>query len=125
MKNRSTWSVALLSGAIFLSSCASTPDTPQAQRNDMADAQSRVIKAAAVVDQMKSDHAIAALLRQARGLLVIPDYGKAAWIIGGQGGVGVLLARYQGRWSGPAFFTIGGVSSACRQAARWAQWPIC
>jgi len=100
----------LLGCALMLGACASTPNTPQARAEDTAEAQGRVDKAVAVVDQMKTDPSANALLREARGVMVVPDYGKAGFIVGGQGGVGVLMARHGGEWSDPAFFTIGGLS---------------
>jgi lipid-binding SYLF domain-containing protein len=50
--------------------------------------------------------------KKARGLLIIPDYLKAGFVLGGSGGGGVLLVRNEktGRWSEPAFYTIGGAS---------------
>lgn len=101
----------VLASAALLVACAHTPPTGSRALDDAADAQSRVEKSAAVVDRMKSEPKVAALLREARGVLVVPDYGKAAWIVGGQGGVGVLTARRgNDRWSPPAFYTIGGLS---------------
>lgn len=90
--------------------CAAAPTSPQAQRSDTADAQGRVDRAVAVINQMKAEPSMAALLRHAKGVLIVPDYGKAAWIIGGQGGVGVLVEQHDGDWSDPAFFTVGGLS---------------
>jgi len=100
----------VLAATLAAAGCASAPTTPSARHSDIADAQDRVDKAIHVVDQMKSDPAMAALLRSAKGLLVVPEYAQAAFIIGGQGGVGVLMARDHGHWSDPAFFTVGGLS---------------
>ncbi len=48
------------------------------------------------------------LLRKARAVLIVPSLLKAGFIVGGEGGSGVLLARGEGgEWSNPAFFTIG------------------
>ena len=50
-------------------------------------------------------------LRQAKGVLVIPALLKAGFIIGGEGGSGVLLAKGKsGEWSYPAFYTMGAAS---------------
>lgn len=55
--------------------------------------------------------AFAGLLRRARAVLVVPSLIKAGFMIGGEGGSGVLLARDgQGRWSNPAFYHIGAGS---------------
>ena len=49
------------------------------------------------------------LIKQAQGVLIIPQFLKGGFIIGGSGGSGVLLGR-NGQWSDPAFFTMGGGS---------------
>ena len=51
-------------------------------------------------------------LKTARGFLIIPQMVKGAFIFGGSGGSGVLVARNEatGGWSMPAFYTLGGVS---------------
>lgn len=49
---------------------------------------------------------------EARGLLIIPSMFKAGFIIGGSGGRGVLLVwnKRAGKWSQPAFYTMGAGS---------------
>ncbi|MGH8142080.1 MAG: lipid-binding SYLF domain-containing protein [Steroidobacteraceae bacterium] len=90
---------------------ANTANTaPRARQVGVAEAQSFVDKSVHVIDQMKSDPGTAALLRKSRGVLIVPDYLQAALIVGGRGGVGVLMDRHAGRWSGPAFFSISGLS---------------
>ena len=50
-------------------------------------------------------------LRDAKGVLVIPALLKAGFIVGGEGGSGVLLAKGKGgQWSYPAFYTMGAAS---------------
>lgn len=111
MKPRMSSCAFLLASAAMLVACAHTPPTGSRAANDAADAQERVEKAATVVDRMRSEPMADALLREAKGVLVVPEYGKAAWIVGGQGGVGVLTARRgTDRWSDPAFYTLGGLS---------------
>ncbi len=83
-------------------------------QNNASDAQKQVMDAVKVVNDMKRDPDAMKLLEQARGVFIIPDYGKAAAIVGGSGGEGVVLMRQErglsGEWSPPAFFNIGGVS---------------
>jgi lipid-binding SYLF domain-containing protein len=51
------------------------------------------------------------LLRRAKAVLIFPQIIKGAFIIGGSGGSGVLLARNaNGAWSDPAFYSIGAMS---------------
>jgi lipid-binding SYLF domain-containing protein len=51
-------------------------------------------------------------LKNARGVLILPDLYKGAWFLGGSGGRGVLVVKDQGtgNWLGPAFYTMGSVS---------------
>ena len=50
------------------------------------------------------------LLDKAEAIAVFPGVVKAAFIIGGRGGQGVISRRIPGGWSAPAFFNIGGGS---------------
>ena len=100
----------LCAASMAVAGCAAAPTTRQARQSDIADAQARVDKAVNVVDQMTSQPGTAALLRNARGVLIVPDYAQAAFILGGRGGIGVLVARHDGHWSDPAFFQVGGLS---------------
>jgi SH3 domain-containing YSC84-like protein 1 len=110
MRRQLSICAALLTAAACLLACSSTPATKADVNSAANDAQDRVNNSIAVVQQMKSEPATAALLAQARGVFVIPNYGKGAWIFGGQGGAGVMLVRRGDRWSDPAFFSMGGVS---------------
>jgi len=69
-----------------------------------------VQEAARVIQKMKKDAGISALLRDAKGVLVVPDYAAAALIAGGSGGQGVLVEHRGGQWSDPVFYNIGGAS---------------
>jgi lipid-binding SYLF domain-containing protein len=50
------------------------------------------------------------LLKKAKAIAVFPNVIKAAFIIGGRGGKGLISRRVKGGWSAPAMFTIGGGS---------------
>jgi len=73
-------------------------------------AHSRVDAAVKVVDQMKQQPELARWLARADGVFIIPHYGKGGFIVGGQGGGGVLLERHGSDWSYPAFYSIAGGS---------------
>jgi lipid-binding SYLF domain-containing protein len=49
-------------------------------------------------------------LKRAKALLIVPSYVKAGFILGGEGGSGVLVVRKPGGWSDPAFYTVAGGS---------------
>jgi SH3 domain-containing YSC84-like protein 1 len=78
-----------------------------------------VAKATNQVQTMQADPQMRTLLARARGVLLVPSYGHAAFIIGGRGGEGVLLVRSPrgGGWSNPAFFSLGGASVGLQAGA--------
>jgi len=49
-------------------------------------AQDRVNDALSLVQQMKQNPALAAVLHRAEGVFIIPHYGRGGFIVGGQGG---------------------------------------
>ncbi len=51
-------------------------------------------------------------LQQAEAIIIFPSVIKGAFLVGGEGGSGVALARDKktGEWSYPAFYTMGSVS---------------
>jgi lipid-binding SYLF domain-containing protein len=87
-------------------------DTKEA--NDAVDT---VNKAVRVVHTMQGDPSIASVLKDAKGVYVIPDFGRGALVVGGRGGAGVLLVRHGGTWSNPAFFNMGGISVGAQAGA--------
>jgi SH3 domain-containing YSC84-like protein 1 len=52
------------------------------------------------------------LIKDAKGVFIVPQLLKGAFVFGVSGGSGVLLVRDQEtrEWTGPAFYTVGGVS---------------
>ncbi len=51
------------------------------------------------------------LLKKAKAVAIFPGMLKAGFIIGGEGGTGVVLMRHKdGSFSPPAFYTMGGAS---------------
>ncbi|HEX7504933.1 MAG TPA: lipid-binding SYLF domain-containing protein, partial [Syntrophales bacterium] len=51
------------------------------------------------------------LSRTAKGIFIAPQVLKGAFVIGASGGTGVFLVREaEGKWTQPAFYTIGSVS---------------
>src|SRR6476661_10244908 len=50
------------------------------------------------------------MLDKAEAIAVFPGVIKAAFVIGGRGGQGVISRRIKGGWSAPAFFDLGGGS---------------
>ncbi|MDX2027408.1 MAG: lipid-binding SYLF domain-containing protein [Alphaproteobacteria bacterium] len=51
------------------------------------------------------------LAARAKAIIIVPNMIRAAFFFGGRGGNAVMLVRGEdGRWSNPAFYTIGGIS---------------
>lgn len=98
----------LLAGAALAAPSAWSHDRDHEAAADSA--QQRVNDATNVVEQMRQSPELTHLLEHAHGVFVIPHYGKGGFIIGGQGGSGVVLVKHHGVWSDPAFYSIGGGS---------------
>jgi len=80
-----------------------------------AEEQALVEKARITFESFMTDPNMAWLkenLPTAKGLVIVPSLLKAGFIFGGSGGSGVLIVpdAKTGKWSEPAFYTIGSVS---------------
>lgn len=77
----------------------------------------QVNNAAEVVKQMESDPQLRKLMQQAKGMFIVPQYGRGGLGIAGRGGEGVMLANDNGKWSNPVFYNFGGVSIGAQAGA--------
>ena len=78
----------------------------------------RVGDAVGVVTTMNAEPGMSELLARARGVYIVPTYGRAALGVGAAGGSGVLMVkRSDGSWGNPAFFNIGGISIGLQAGA--------
>jgi lipid-binding SYLF domain-containing protein len=80
-----------------------------------SDQQELVDQATIVVKRVMSDSHMewAKLhLQKAEAIIIFPSFMKGAFLVGGEGGTGVAMARdaKTGQWSYPAFFMMGSVS---------------
>lgn len=105
--------IFFMTGLMLCLSAAYFP--PSAIADYATDASQLVEKARLTLQTFASDSKMAEfrdLAKKARGMLILPQVLKGAFIIGGSGGSGVLLARQKldGPWDGPAFYTIGAAS---------------
>lgn len=107
--------LATASGFVMAQSSGASSTSGNAQRSaasdDAQDAVTHVNKAVDVVHKMETDPAMKKMLQQAKGVFIVPEYTRAAFGVGGQGGGGVLLVKRGGNWSNPAFYDIGGISA--------------
>lgn len=85
-------------------------------RAEVVSDQTRMVaKAVTTVERLRADPNfagnIASLLARARAVLIVPDLVKGGFILGAEYGTGVLLTKDRnGRWSGPAFYSIASGS---------------
>lgn len=92
--------------------------TPAAPSRQEVTAIKHVSDAVTVAQRMLDEPRMKELLRQAKGIFIVPTYGRAALGIGASGGAGVLLVkRADGTWSDPAFYNIGGISAGAQVGA--------
>lgn len=101
--------------AFFLSAVMMVTFATPASADDRQEAAQLVEKAEMTLQSFMSDSSMDAfrdLAKQAKGILVVPQLLKGAFVFGASGGSGVLLIRdgKADRWFGPAFYTIGGAS---------------
>ena len=88
-----------------------------ADRREAA-AQKHVDDAAVVVRKMSAEPRVKEFLHQAKGVVIVPTYGRAALGIGVSGGPGVLLIKRDGEnWSEPIFYNLGGLSAGVQAGA--------
>ena len=102
----------LLLAAAVLAALFTVPVTAAA--NDKSDAREVVTKANLTFNSFMSAKNFAEmrkLSRSAKGIFIAPQVLKGAFVWGISGGTGVLLVRASdGKWTYPAFYTIGSVS---------------
>lgn len=83
-------------------------------QKSISDEEDRIYSAIEVIEEMvkiPEEGIPEALLSKAYGIAIIPKVIKAAWVIGGRYGKGVLLVRKTtGEWSQPCFIRIAGGS---------------
>jgi lipid-binding SYLF domain-containing protein len=90
--------------------------TAKESKNE-ATASRHVNDAVAVVKKMEAEPGMDKLLTQAKGVFIVPTYGRGAVGVGGSGGSGVLLVKRGDNWSDPAFYNIGSIGVGAQLGA--------
>ena len=102
----------LFFAAAIIGAFLTVPD--MAAASDKGDAQTTVTKANMTFNSFMSDKnftEMRKLSRSAKGIFIAPQVLKGAFVVGASGGTGVFLVREEGgKWTNPAFYTIGSVS---------------
>ena len=105
--------VAYALGLLLVLCLVTAPTFAQIKVGRANDARRHSEDAAAVFNEIMgaSDNAIPKeLVDKAQAIAVFPGVLKAAFIVGGRGGKGVVSRRTNGGWSAPAFFNLKGGS---------------
>ena len=94
-----------------LATAAGTAAAGAAKADDVVDARHILDEAAITVqrvrDELKDSGDMDNLLQQSKGVLIVPSYYKASFILGGAYGDGVLLVRRpEGDFGDPAFYRM-------------------
>jgi lipid-binding SYLF domain-containing protein len=90
--------------------------SPAGDVEEAAEQQHLVTKAQLTLEAFSTYPEMLAMIRDGaqdiKAIFIVPQLIRGAFIVGGAGGSGLLLVRYQetGEWSQPAFYTIGSAS---------------
>lgn len=101
--------------AVFLVSCAKGQTTTTGADQARLEAQQLVERSQMTFNNFANDPNMGAfrdLLPKAKGVFIMPQQIKGAFVFGAAGGSGVLVERVGNTdtWTGPAFYTAGGAS---------------
>ena len=109
--------VLLVAVALGVSACAR--DVSLKSQSEMLVDQARWTVEMFKEGNSEPDQAFRAALKDAQGIVVFPGAVKGAFIVGAEGGNGVLLVRDQnGNWGYPAFYTLGSGSFGLQVGAQ-------
>ncbi len=86
-----------------------------------SDAKSLVKEATAEVKKMEKDPQLKKLMAKAKGIYLVPEFGRGALVVGGRGGAGVVLAHTNGQWTNPIFYDFGAISFGAQAGASGGQ----
>ncbi len=121
--HRSTPRAAVLRGVLFVALMAAFLAAPPARASEQ---QNIVDQARIAFDEVRRDEnftSFATYFARAKAVLIMPNLVKGGFILGGEGGRGVLLARTPetGAWSYPAFYLMGSASIGLQIGAQVSQ----
>ena len=91
-----------------------TATNPQMNKNG---AEKMVQNALIEVRTMEKNPQLKKLMAKAKGIYLVPDFGRGALLVGGRGGAGVVLAHVDGKWTDPVFFDFGSISFGAQAGA--------
>src|SRR3569832_2254785 len=103
---------------LLVLSAAFTPAQNKSRTQDAARHANDAAKTFTEIMNVKDKAIPKELLDTAEAIAVFPGVIKAAFVIGGRGGQGVISRRVKGGWSAPAFFNLGGGSFGAQIGAQ-------
>jgi len=74
------------------------------------DARQLLNEALAEVRTMEKDPQLKQAMAKAKGIYLVPEFGRGGLVVGGRGGAGVVLAHVNGKWTNPVFYDFGAIS---------------
>ena len=104
--------------ALLVLSAAITPAQKTSRTQDAARHASEAAKTFTEIMNVKDKAIPKELLDTAEAIAVFPGVLKAAFVVGGRQGQGVISRRVKGGWSAPAFFNLGGGSFGAQIGAQ-------
>ncbi len=94
--------------AIILTACAEMHRDKRSTATDLVNQATETVQRFKGMPDLKR---FAEYMPTARGIVVLPSVIKGGFLLGGEGGNGVLLAKTgDGSWSQPAFYVLGAAS---------------
>ena len=104
--------------ALLICSAVITPAQKKSRTHDAARHSSDAAKTFTEIMNVRDKAIPKELLDTSEAIAVFPGVIKAAFLIGGRGGQGVISRRVKGGWSAPAFFNLGGGSFGAQIGAQ-------
>ena len=104
--------------SVLLLAVTQTPAQKTSRTQDAARHSSTAAKTFTEIMNVRDKAIPQELLDNAEAIAVFPGVIKAAFIIGGRGGQGIISRRVKGGWSAPAFFNLGGGSFGAQIGAQ-------
>jgi lipid-binding SYLF domain-containing protein len=107
--------MVVVTAALIAAAVVFAASLAAASSEDAAKAQEVVDSAVTTVNNFSADPDMGWFrdnVKNAKGILVVPSLLKAGFVFGGSGGTGTLLGKDEktGKWSYPAFFTMGSAT---------------
>lgn len=109
----------LVHAALAHSAAQAQTDTTSSAMKQEANASQHVSDAIGVVRKIEGVDRLRGVLASAKGIFIVPSYGRAAIGVGAAGGTGILLVhRSDGTCSDPVFYNTGGLSVGLQAGAQ-------